>query len=250
MSAKNVHTELPKRSKNSICQLHEIFNPGNPYATTSRLSDVVLIGIDFENTCNIKSGLTVETNCEAGIAILDIREIKKASAGKPLKTFNFVVGTPLYVAETSNRFVFGKTIIVEPSRLVKRIESLVPRGRNVVFVGHGVTNDLLALQALKFRFPNDLVAVMDTLQVAREMRKDWVGSLGELLRVLGCPHTRLHCAGNDANFALKALLLLAAMRFEKQVGERRIVDDLRRIGRQELPDRTDLWVKAIARRDG
>ncbi|KAH8641649.1 hypothetical protein IG631_04590 [Alternaria alternata] len=70
-SSKTVRSEIPKAAKNSLQQLHEIFNSGNPKATKSSLSDIVLIALDFENTQAMKVACTVETNCQAGIAILD-----------------------------------------------------------------------------------------------------------------------------------------------------------------------------------
>jgi DNA polymerase III epsilon subunit-like protein len=73
--------------------------------------------------------------------------------------------------------------------------------------------------ALNFQFGTNILTVLDTSQIAKEIWNGRVGSLDRLLGVLGCPHNRLHCAGNDANFTLKALLLLAAMGFDKRPGK-------------------------------
>ena len=236
-SSKTVRSEIPKAAKNSLQQLHEIFNSGNPKATKSSLSDIVLIALDFENTQAMKGACTVETNCQAGIAILDTKNIKQRQLDKLLRTHLFVTGTRAYVTKASDRYWFGKTNSASLSKLVNCIRSLVPPERKVAFVGHGIMNDLLVLQALGFQFSDNHVAFMNTLHVANEVFGCWAGPLRDLLRKLNCPHSRLHCAGNDANFTLKALLLLAAQKLEKEDGDKSMIDVLRRLGRRELPRR-------------
>ena len=236
-SSKTVRSEIPKAAKNSLQQLHEIFNSGNPKATKSSLSDIVLIALDFENTQAMKGACTVETNCQAGIAILDTKNIKQRQLDKLLRTHLFVTGTRAYVTKASDRYWFGKTNSASLSKLVNCIRSLVPPERKVAFVGHGIMNDLLVLQALGFQFSDNHMAFMNTLHVANEVFGCWAGPLRDLLRKLNCPHSRLHCAGNDANFTLKALLLLAAQKLEKEDGDKSMIDVLRRLGRRELPRR-------------
>jgi hypothetical protein len=222
---------------NSLQQLHEIFNPGSPKAMQSSLSDIVLIAIDFENTQVMKDACTVETNCQAGIAILDTKNIKQRQLDKLLRTHMFVTGTTAYVTKSSDKCWFGKTNSASPSKLVNCIRSVVPPERKVAFVGHGIMNDLLVLQALGFQLSDNYVAFIDTVHVANEVFGCWAGPLRDLLRELDCPHSRLHCAGNDANFTLKALLLLAAQKLEKEDGDKSMIDVLRRLGRRELPRR-------------
>jgi DNA polymerase III epsilon subunit-like protein len=158
---------------------------------------------------------------------------------KLLRTYHFTTGTPSYVEKASNRFHFGKTLPVSSSELANRIQTLIPRGRKVVFVGHGVMNDLRALKALGFQFPTRLSTALDTSQIAHEVLGSWTGSLRELLKELKCPYNGLHCAGNDANFTLKALLLLVAKGLEEQNSNKRMVKALRRIGQQEIPHHMD-----------
>jgi len=231
---------LPKVAQYNLHQIDEIFRFGNPHAATPSLVDVVLVAIDFENVTAVKNGFLVNPNCQAGVAILDTRLLEESSANEPLRTYNFAIGTPSYIEEASKKFQFGDTITTSPQKLSTRIRSLIPGKRKVVLVGHGVMSDVSALKALGFQFPTRLLALLDTAQVAKEISNCWSGSLGDLLRELGCPHSKLHCAGNDANYTLKALLLLAAKRLERQSGNRNTVNMLRRIGRQELP----YWVDA------
>lgn len=232
-----VGAEVPKPAKNNIQQLCNIFKNVDPNATKSRLSDVVLISIDFENISIENSSLPVEANRQAGIAILDTRSMTQQPVDQLLRTHMFTTGTPDYVVKASNRFHFGETVVAPPSMLMSCIRSCIPPNRRLVFVSHGVTNDLLVLQSLGFRFSDNVVAVLDTVHVADEVFGNWNGALNRLLRELECPHSKLHCAGNDANFTLKALLLLAVKKLGKQGKNKDMVEIMRHIGQQEIPRR-------------
>jgi hypothetical protein len=60
-------------------------------------------------------------------------------------------------------------------------------------------------------------------------------TLRRLLLALGCPFTKLHCVGNDANFTLKALLLLAAKNCIRQTGVERRLAIMKEIAFSPLP---------------
>lgn len=199
----------PFASKNGLQILHQIFCPGDLSCRPPNLSDIILIAIDFEGINTIRNGFSQKGNSEVGIAILDTKNIGHVSPDNLIATYSFSTGTSSYVAKTSKKFNFGETVAIAPSDMVHRIPTLIPPARNVVFVGHGIRNDILALQALEFQFPTLLSGIIDTYRVANEVFEIWFGSLGELLLKLECPFNRLHCAGNDANFTFKALLLLA-----------------------------------------
>ena len=230
--------EPPKVAKDSLNQLCGIFGHDHVSPTSESRSSPVLVATDVESTSNINGGFTVEPNCETGIAILDPKEMKRKLPEELFKTYNFAMGT--YVDKASDKFHFGKTVAITSSELAQHVQNIIPADRNVMLVGHGVLNDLRALQALGFEFPTRFSAALDTSQVSQEVFEDWAGGLRDLLRTLECPYNWLHCAGNNANFTLKVLLLLVAKRLERQSGNRNTVDMLRRIGRQELP----YWVDA------
>ncbi|KAK4205614.1 hypothetical protein QBC40DRAFT_344426 [Triangularia verruculosa] len=184
---------------------------GSRSMASRALNDTVIIAIDFEGINTIKSGFTQkEGNSQVGLAILDTKDLRKVPPEKLISTLNFAVGSSSYVTKASNKFIFGESITIQPSSMVQAIQSHIPQDRNVVLVGHAIENDLQALQALGFEFERPPSGILDTSGIANEVFGFWAGSLGELLGVLGCPFNRLHVAGNDANFTLKALLLLAA----------------------------------------
>lgn len=106
------------------------------------------------------------------------------------------------------RYRWGIAEKISPKSMLQRIIDCLPRDRNIVLVGHGFRGDLAALKALGFDFQrSSIIAVFDTYRLAQEMGKQL--SLGKLLTEMDCPYSRLHNAGNDANFTLRALILLA-----------------------------------------
>ncbi|KAF2111624.1 hypothetical protein BDV96DRAFT_649606 [Lophiotrema nucula] len=187
---------LPSIAKNGLQILHEILRLGSYSCTSPGLSDAVLITIDFENINTIKSGFSQKANCQAGLALLDTKELSQKSPNKLISTYNLATGCPSYLKKASEKFIFGGTINIGLPDMADRIQSLIPPARNVVFVDHGILNDFQALQALNFQFPVRLESVLDNFQVVL--------------------FNRFHCAGNDANLTLRALLLLAAEGFPGQ----------------------------------
>jgi hypothetical protein len=85
------------------------------------------------------------------------------------------------------------------------------RARGVV--GHGFRTDLLVLTSLGFDLKTSVVGILDTGDIARQVfgppDSPHGLRLGRLFAKLRCPFDRLHIGGNDANLALRALLLLA-----------------------------------------
>lgn len=244
---------VPSIAKNGLHILHEIFRLGYHSSRSPRLLDVVLIAIDFENINTIKSGFSQKNNCQVGLAVLDTKEINQVSPNRLISTHNFATGSPSYLTKTSEKFIFGETITICPSDIANRIQSLIPPARSIVFVGHGIVNDLQALQALSFQFPVLLSGVLDTFQVANEVFQFWAGSLRDLLLSLGCSFNRLHCAGNDANFTLRALLLLAAQGLtgpqRDQAEDYDTLAIMRQISTCPIPHWVDPEVQALEKRE-
>lgn len=231
----------------------ESFGLSRDSSRSSSLSDIVIIAIDFENIGSTESGFTQKENCQVGLAILDTKDLRKVSLSSLISTYSFATGSPSYLTKASNKFLFGESITIHPSDMVDHIESVIPQARDVVFVGHGTLNDLQALHALGFKFRAVLSGILDTFRVANEVFGFWAGSLGDLLGLLGCPYNSLHCAGNDAHFTLRALLLLAARGYAKQQPDQdedsETLAILQQIGTYPIPYRPDLEVEAMKKRE-
>ena len=220
---------------------------GSRSSRSSKLVDVVLIAIDFENFSHYDNGYALKSSSQLGLAILDTKEINEVSPDKLISTYNFVWGSPSYYRRKAYKFSFGETIKIRYSEIADRIQSLIPRARNIVFVGHSVCQEIRALRILGFQFPVLLSAILDTAGIGKDILGHWM-SLSQLLLRLECSfdNRKLHCAGNDAAFTLKALLLLAARGFSKQEqdldGDCNMTDVLQQISNYPKPQsRTWTW---------
>lgn len=192
------------------------------------ISDVVFVAIDFENAQSVWRGTSSKKGCQVGVAVLDARQLEKRhlaaasscldeeqndnhqeEAEELITTYNFAAGPVKYCErdKVKNSFLFGKTIFIDSSDMLEKIESCIPQNRRIILVSHGLDNDLRALETLKFKFRVSI----DTFIIARQMfPPNSDKKLRGILQRLKCPYVGLHCAGNDANFTLRAMLLLAA----------------------------------------
>lgn len=199
----------------------------------SGMSDVVFVAIDFENAQSIWENTSSKMGCQVGIAVLDTRKIEKRrlaatslyldneldegpskGAEELITTYNFAAGPVEYCqrAKVKSSFLFGKTIFIDQSDMRQKIESCLPQERDIILVGHDLYHDLKALETLGLNFKvYSPWNAIDTLTIARQLfPPKSKSSLRDILRKLKCPYNGLHCAGNDANFTLRAMLLLAA----------------------------------------
>jgi hypothetical protein len=110
--------------------------------------------------------------------------------------------------KAERRFLFGQSVTVDPDQIKGKIESLV-FARDVVLVVHDGHHDIWLLKQLNINLQP--VAILDTQKAAYKIPQlHHPCSLKDLLIALDCPFNFLHIAGNDANFTLRALLMLAA----------------------------------------
>lgn len=246
---RGVPSVLPRVTRHGLSMLLEILGLSHSVSKSPALNDTVIIAIDFEAIETIKSGFAQKENSQVGIAILDTRDLRQVPPETLISTRNFAAGSSSYVTKASNKFLFGETITIQPSSMLQTIQSHIPQGRNLVLVGHGIVNDLQALEALGFEFERPPSGILDTSGIANEVFQIWAGSLGDLLGVLGCPFNRLHVAGNDANFTLRALLLLAAKWCIIQHQYDEVLDILIDISTCPIPPYVDPEMKAAERRE-
>ena len=99
------------------------------------------------------------------------------------------------------------------------LESLIPRTRNIVLVGHDIANDLKVLQLLHFDRHTSIVGILDTGKIvsALIMLPSVLSTVSSIPSELQCPFQNLHVAGNDAYFTLRVFLLLAIRSFTDEV---------------------------------
>jgi DNA polymerase III epsilon subunit-like protein len=179
----------------------------------------IYVAIDFERTGFIIKNFSPRSDTQIGISILDTRDLNPLSRKKGLRlaTYNFVTGSDLYFAESAKKYLWGTSEKISPSNVLKTINKYVRQDRNIVLVGHGLSEDLAALSSLGFDFQASVISILDTANIATELQMNR-STLGRLLEELECPKSsaRLHNAGNDAHFTLRALILLAIKGYEEQ----------------------------------
>jgi hypothetical protein len=180
----------------------------------------LFVAIDFERPGFITNNFSPRSDTQAGVSILDTQVLNPLlQKGRlRLETHSFVTGSDLYYAESATKFLWGPSQQITPSQMPKCIDKLVRRDRNIVLVGHGFGGDLAALSSLGFDFQTSVIGILDTANISSELGMER-STLGRLLGDLECPKSsaRLHNAGNDANFTLRALILLAIKGYRQQL---------------------------------
>jgi hypothetical protein len=178
------------------------------------IKDVVFLSLDTEN---IRAGqIPLVKHFQVGISILDARALHNIIPSRPLvfiqednllRTQNYCVGPTGYCSKAARRFLFGQSETVCPDQIKEKIESLVVN-RDVVLVVYDGYNDLWLLNELKVKL--EPVAIVDPQKAAYNiLQLQYQKSLNDLLIEMDCPFNFLHVAGNDANFTLRALLMIA-----------------------------------------
>ena len=174
------------------------------------------MAIDFERPHYIVNQFQNNLqNTQVGLAILDTRGLASRSQ---IKTFNFITGENTYFEESAPASHWATAERIPVKNMLSKINNCLRmyQDRSIVLVGHGMSGDLAALNALRFDFVNTpFIAKMDTCLLARDLHMGQL-KLKNLLEKLDCPcNFRLHNAANDANYTLRALLLLGI----KAIGE-------------------------------
>jgi hypothetical protein len=119
--------------------------------------------------------------------------------------------------------------------MMSKLESLFVRSRRIALVGHGFESDRHVLQRLEVDLKGSVITTFDTRIFASEVLSPLRdGSLRGILEALQCPFNNLHSAGNDANFTLRCLLLLAEKSCATMIESRR-AKMLHAIAHSEIP---------------
>lgn len=93
--------------------------------------------------------------------------------------------------------------------IAKRI-SLLIKDRDYISVAHGTGEDIKVLNNIDPGIMNRACYVLDTVKAAQfPLQLCYRYSMEKLLDDFGISYAKLHVAGNDAHFALKALLMIA-----------------------------------------
>jgi hypothetical protein len=234
--------------RNGLEQLQSIFGLQN----TSPIWDAVIISLDLEP---FKGG-TPDIS-QMGISILDTRCLSLSKSTGSLLTRHFTIGGQKggghkRFRREGMRFYFGTSEYVADDKVNEVIlkqfyiqDDIKGQGyRNIILVGHGLRSDLAVLRKRGIWVEDipTIIAKFDTSYIAIEVLGIKSG-LFFLLKLLDCPHDNMHTAGNDANYALRALLVLAYYGLRPLVSSSRLdaiqyLKHFKDLGLERLPDIT------------
>jgi hypothetical protein len=145
---------------------------------------------------------------QIGFSILDTRHLQSSIHNRTehnlyylLQTHQFCIGDQNYFKNASRGFCFGQSKHIALEDLNTIIQNLVSK-RDIILVVHGGGEDLT------------LLYVLDTQKAAQyPLDLNHRYPIKEMLNLLQCPFGDrvLRDTGNDANFTLRALLLIATV---------------------------------------
>lgn len=209
----------------------------------------VLVSMDVEGNNWDGQGLR-----ELGIATLDLRELCQEKCCRPIiHSTNYILSS----SASRRKFLFNSSSQrIDGSDMAKlrdvissnlSIPDPLTKGgtyRRVILAGHGVATETRCLEELGLpldTFPA-VVGIVDTCTFATRVTNQHL-SLEQLIDVVGIPLHRnidfggavhLHCAGNDANYTLRALLAL--LEIETRDSDSGLaLEVLDRIAREDIP---------------
>jgi hypothetical protein len=219
-------------------------------ALDSELTDLpVLISMDFEGSNWNSQGLK-----ELGIATLDLRDFCQESYCRPIiNSTNYILNGNAsrrkFLFNSSSHRIDGSNTqnvrdVISSSLSIPDPLTKGATYRRVILIAHGVATETRCLEELGL--PLDalptVVGIVDTCIFATRVTKQHL-SLEQLIDVVGIPLHRnadfggavhLHCAGNDANYTLRALLAL--LEIETRDSDSALaLEVLGRIAREDIP---------------
>lgn len=174
----------------------------------SQIKDILLISVDVDHP-RISLALE-EQNYHIGISVFDTRCLVRPinSNEEAIVSYQFITKPAKSCLWAAKRFLFGSTELVSLPTLGDRIKQLT-RGRHYAFVGHQLGQDIRLIRHIDASIVERALYLIDTVKLAQfPLQLYYRYKLEELLDALGIASAKLHTAGNDAHFALKALLLL------------------------------------------
>ncbi|KAL7823512.1 QDE-2-interacting protein [Trichoderma gracile] len=178
--------------------------PGSP------IKDVLFVSVDVDTGGGYQA-ISPEQSFHIGISLFDTRSLTKPmdDPGNAIQSYQYITKESKPCKWAAKHFLFGDTEAIQVPYLMGKL-ALLTQGREYVLVAHGINEDLKFLNNLEPNFATRACYVLDTVNAAQHpLQLYYRYSLEKLLEELDIRYDRLHVAGNDAHFALRALLMLA-----------------------------------------
>ncbi|TVY37616.1 hypothetical protein LSUB1_G004799 [Lachnellula subtilissima] len=223
-------------------------------AQSAGIKDVLFLAIDIEGTTCQPA---LPSAFQLGISILDTRHLQtlisrhlhdarnddddgETELQSILQTYNFCDGTPTYCLRAQRRLLFGDTEELVAEEMNARIQALIA-GRDVILVVHGGKNDLRFLDRIKISIQP--LFTLDTQKAAQNplqlLKRPSLESFLTTFEIPFISHS-FHTGGNDANYTLRSLLMIAVIDSEGEEGlsdeQLALLGVIRGIARSAIPE--------------
>ncbi|KAF5003357.1 hypothetical protein FDECE_10087 [Fusarium decemcellulare] len=190
------------------------------------IRDVLLVSIDVD--AKDYEAISADHDFRIGVSILDTRYLvqKLHDPRDAITSYQFINRNSETCNNAAKNFLFRELnetelITLEPGEasqnpvrpapptFASRISSLI-NGRDYVLLAHGTHAEVKFLNNIDPEIIHRASYFLDTAKAAQfPLRQSRCHKLCELLDKFGIRYALLHTAGNDAHFALKALLMIA-----------------------------------------
>lgn len=192
-------------------------------------TDCIFVSLDFENHQAFQSRFQDNNQkAQIGFCSFDTRDLKSTCC--QLYTSQHTAGGGDYLRRTEGNFIFGTTRPLESSATkvqelcISRLQQpdlLAPRQlRKIVLVAHGLGDRRSLLDiGIDISKEQQIIRFFNTSQISCQQHfcpRKQIGSVKKLLEHFEIPHSRLHFAGNDANFTLKVLFAMTLRDFQEE----------------------------------
>lgn len=174
------------------------------------IKDVLITSIDVD-TGGSYEVISPDQSFHIGVSGLGTRCLteKLDDPREAITSYQFINRETRPCKRAAIGFVFGETELMTLPDIAKRI-SLLIRNYDYVLVAHGTGEDVKVLNNIDPGIVNRACYVLDTVKAAQfPLQLYYRYSIENLLDEFGIRYAKLHVAGNDAHFALKALLMIA-----------------------------------------
>lgn len=185
--------------------------PLGKYLPGTSIKDILFVCVDVDTGGGYETILPGQS-FHIGISIFDTRRLIKP-LDNPLdgiKSYQYINrGDTKPCKWAAKSFLFGETELIHLSDLPTIFLSLT-QCRDFVLVAHGTMEDVKFFDNVNPGIVDRACYILDTVKAAQyPLQLHYRYSLEKLLDAFDIRYAKLHAAGNDAHFALKALLMIA-----------------------------------------
>ncbi|EFZ03568.1 DnaQ-like (or DEDD) 3'-5' exonuclease superfamily protein [Metarhizium robertsii] len=177
----------------------------------THVKDVLLVAVDVDTGGGYEV-ISPGQSFHIGVSILDTRHLITTQLRDPaaaISSHQFINTDSRPCRWAARSFLFGDTERIALPDFTTRFARLTA-GRAYVLVAHGTREEIKFLNNLDPGIAAPAAYIMDTVKAAQHpLQLYYRYSIEKLLDEFAIPYANLHAAGNDAHFALKALLMIA-----------------------------------------